>query len=280
VTGSLPATPASGARPSPHTGGRIKCDQLRKVFFDITRHQEIVGLGDFTIDIQPGEFITVLGPSGCGKTTFLNIVAGFERCTSGSVLIDGRTVSGPGPERGVVFQEYALFPWMTVHRNVRYGLVERGWARKEADAEADKWLRQVGLREFGNKYPHELSGGMKQRVALVRVLANESSILLMDEPFAALDALTRNALQREVQALWERTHKTVIFVTHNVDEAIYLADRMVIMSSRPGRIKTIVHVDLRRPRDLTSDEFNQYRRFATRQLEDQTTITTDLGGTE
>jgi NitT/TauT family transport system ATP-binding protein len=240
VTGSLPATPASGARPSPHTGGRIKCDQLRKVFFDITRHQEIVGLGDFTIDIQPGEFITVLGPSGCGKTTFLNIVAGFERCTSGSVLIDGRTVSGPGPERGVVFQEYALFPWMTVHRNVRYGLVERGWARKEADAEADKWLRQVGLREFGNKYPHELSGGMKQRVALVRVLANESSILLMDEPFAALDALTRRQMQDELLHLWNDIRFTVLFVTHSIAEAIRIGSRILLLSPHPGRVKAEV----------------------------------------
>ena len=252
---------------SSRAGGQIQCRQAQKIFYDISRHEEVVALQDMTIDINAGEFVAVIGPSGCGKTTFLNIVAGFEFQTAGQITIDGKTISGPGPDRGVVFQDYALFPWLSVLHNVRYGLIERGVGRREADQTAARWLKQVGLEEFGNKYPHELSGGMRQRVALIRVLANEPKILLMDEPFAALDALTRSVLQKELLALWERTHQTVVFVTHNVDEAIYLADRMVIMSHRPSTVKEIVTVDLQRPRDVTSDAFNQYRRHATKSLE-------------
>lgn len=249
------------------TGGRIECRQAQKIFYDISRNEEVVALQDMTIEINAGEFVAVIGPSGCGKTTFLNIVAGFEYQTAGQITIDGKAITGPGPDRGVVFQDYALFPWLSVLHNVRYGLIERGINKREADNTAAKWLKQVGLQEFGNKYPHELSGGMRQRVALIRVLANEPKILLMDEPFAALDALTRSVLQKELLALWERTHQTVVFVTHNVDEAIFLADRMVIMSHRPSIVKEIVKVDLERPRDVTSDAFNAYRRHATKSLE-------------
>ena len=252
---------------NPRAAGRIQCRQAQKIFYDISRHEEVIALQDMTIDIDAGEFVAVIGPSGCGKTTFLNIVAGFEFQTAGQITIDGKTISGPGPDRGVVFQDYALFPWLSVLHNVRYGLVERGIGRRQADETATRWLKQVGLEAFGNKYPHELSGGMRQRVALIRVLANEPKILLMDEPFAALDALTRSVLQKELLALWERTHQTVVFVTHNVDEAIYLADRMVIMSHRPSRVKEVVTIELERPRDVTSDAFNQYRRRATKSLE-------------
>jgi len=250
-----------------NVGGRIQCRQAQKIFYDISRHEEVVGLQDMTLDINAGEFVAVIGPSGCGKTTFLNIVAGFEFQTAGEITIDGKAITGPGPDRGVVFQEYALFPWLSVLHNVRYGLIERGISKKAADLTATRWLKQVGLDEFSGKYPHELSGGMRQRVALIRVLANEPTILLMDEPFAALDALTRSVLQKELLALWERSHQTVVFVTHNVDEAIFLADRMVIMSHRPSVVKEIVRVDLERPRDVTSDAFNAYRRHATKSLE-------------
>ena len=260
---------------SPHvnmtTGADISCTRLRKVFRDIANNRGVVGLGDFNLEIAPSEFVTIIGPSGCGKTTFLNIVAGFERQTSGEILVGGKPVTAPGPDRGVVFQEYALFPWLTVTRNVGYGLLERGMSRKEADGEADRWLKLVGLEEFGSRYPHELSGGMRQRVALIRVLAADPAILLMDEPFAALDALTRTALQRELQAIWQQARKTVIFVTHNVDEAIFLGDRMVIMSARPSSVKSIVTIDLPRPRDTTDEKFNEYRRLASRELEQELT---------
>jgi len=247
--------------------GHITCVGVRKVFFDIQRGQEIVALDDLNLDIKPGTFLAILGPSGCGKTTLLNILAGFERRSAGDVLIDGDVIRGPGPDRGVVFQDYALFPWLTVAKNVAYGLVERGRSRRDAVREAERWLGQVGLQGFGEKYPHELSGGMRQRVALIRVLANDSKILLMDEPFAALDALTRETLQRELAALWQRTGKTIVFITHNVDEAIYLGDRVAIMSARPGRIKSMIDVDLARPRDITSDQFNERRRLATQELQ-------------
>ncbi len=248
-------------------GGRITCDQVRKVYQDRKGRNEIVALGSFSIDVHPGEFITVVGPSGCGKTTLLNITAGFEQQTAGTILVDDKPVTGPGPDRGVVFQEYALFPWLKVAQNVAYGLIERGVPRKEAAQQAEGWLARVGLQEFGSKYPHQLSGGMRQRVALIRVLANDPRIMLMDEPFAALDALTRSVLQKELEVLWEQAHKTVIFVTHNVEEAVFLGDRMVIMSSRPSSIKTIVPIDLPRPRDVTDEKFNEYRKLAAHQLE-------------
>jgi ABC-type nitrate/sulfonate/bicarbonate transport system ATPase subunit len=255
--------------------GHIECESLRKVFYDGRSRTEIVALGNFTLDIKAGELITIVGPSGCGKTTLLNIAAGFERHTAGRILIDGQPVAGPGPDRGVVFQEYALFPWLRVTQNVAYGLAERGMRKNEAHELAESWLERVGLEGFGHQYPHELSGGMRQRVALIRVLANDPRILLMDEPFAALDALTRGILQKELEILWEETRKTVIFVTHNVEEAIYLGDRMVIMSARPSSIKAVVPINLPRPRDATTGEFNEHRRFAAEQLiqEQQTSFT-------
>lgn len=261
-----------------HGGGRIRCEQVRKVFQDRRGRSEIVALGDFSIDIAPGEFITVVGPSGCGKTTLLNIAAGFERQTAGTVFVDEKAVVGPGPDRGVVFQEYALFPWLKVVQNVAYGLIERGIPRREAAEQAETWLARVGLDGFGSKYPHQLSGGMRQRVALIRVLANDPRIMLMDEPFAALDALTRTVLQKELQMLWEQSHKTVVFVTHNVEEAIYLGDRMVIMSARPSSIKMIVPIDLPRPRDVTDEKFNEYRKLAAHQLEQEQMALMRTGG--
>jgi NitT/TauT family transport system ATP-binding protein len=245
--------------------GRIEALNLQKTY--ALRKREVLALDDMTIDVAPGEFVAIVGPSGCGKTTFLNIVAGFEPPTAGEISVDGRPVTGPGPDRGVVFQDYALFPWLNVLNNVRYGLRERGVPKREAAEVAFRWLHQVGLDEFGDQYPHELSGGMRQRVALIRVLVNEPKILLMDEPFAALDALTRTALQKELVTLWERTAQTVIYVTHNVEEAIFLADRVVIMSRRPSKISHVVEIDLPRPRDVTSVAFNDHRRRATEFLD-------------
>jgi NitT/TauT family transport system ATP-binding protein len=259
VSGSSGLSVAESA--VPESRGQILASELRKIYD--YRGTAMVAVDHLTLAIQPGEFVAIIGPSGCGKTTFLNMVAGFEEPTAGVIKVDGAAIAGPGPERGVVFQEYALFPWLNVLANVRYGLLERGMPKKQATEVAHKWLEQVGLDGFGDRYPHQLSGGMRQRVALVRVLANEPKILLMDEPFAALDAMTRSLLQKELLSLWQRSHQTVLFVTHNVEEAIYLADRMVIMSRRPNAIREVVTIDLPRPRDVTSTQFNDYRRSAT-----------------
>jgi NitT/TauT family transport system ATP-binding protein len=255
---TTPAAPASQHEPR---AGSIVADSVQKTYS--YRGQTMMAVDHLSLDIAPGEFVAIIGPSGCGKTTFLNMVAGFEAPSSGSITVDDAPIAGPGPDRGVVFQEYALFPWLSVLANVRYGLLESGMARGDATDVAHKWLEQVGLDGFGDRYPHQLSGGMRQRVALVRVLANEPKILLMDEPFAALDAMTRSLLQTELLALWERTNQTVVFVTHNLEEAIYLADRMVIMSRRPNTIRETTTIDLPRPRDVTGRQFNDYRRFAT-----------------
>ncbi len=258
--------------------GRIVCDRLRKVYYDRSSKSEIVALGRFDLDIRAGEFTTIVGPSGCGKTTFLNIVAGFEKQSAGQILVDDRPITGPGPDRGVVFQDYALFPWLRVVQNVAFGLIECGASRSEGKHRAIEWLERVGLEDFGKRYPHELSGGMRQRVALIRVLANNPRILLMDEPFAALDALTRSVLQTEVERIWQVHQKTVVFVTHNVEEALFLGDRVVIMSGRPSSIKRILEVDLPRPRDVTSDTFNEYRRVVMKELEgEQNVVMTEKG---
>jgi NitT/TauT family transport system ATP-binding protein len=240
--------------------GRIECRSVRKTYRDAADGTEIVALDGLTLDIEPREFLTLLGPSGCGKSTLLNILAGFERPDSGKVLLNGVAIQRPGPDRGVVFQDYTLFPWLNIQQNVEYGLREKGMDKAESRAIAQRFLAMVGLSGFERRFPHELSGGMRQRVALIRVLAIDPEILLMDEPFAAVDAQTRIILQEELQRLWMQTLKTVIFVTHSVDEAIYLADRVTVMTARPGLVKAIVPIDLPRPRDSMSDAFNRYRR--------------------
>ena len=252
---------------SDEASGRIECRSVRKTYRDAAEGTEVVALQGLTLDIEPREFLTLLGPSGCGKSTLLNILAGFERSDAGTVLLDGRPIERPGPDRGVVFQDYALFPWLNIQQNVEYGLREKGISRKEASAISGRFLGMVGLTGFERRYPHELSGGMRQRVALVRVLAIDPQILLMDEPFAAVDAQTRTILQEELQRLWQQTRKTVVFVTHSIDEAIYLSDRVTVMSARPGQVKAIVSIDLARPRDPTSDAFNKYRRELTQLIE-------------
>lgn len=226
---------------------KVKIDNVRKVFN--TRNGEMVALNGVSLDIMENEFICVVGPSGCGKSTLLNIIAGLSEATSGTIYCDGKEVTGTGTERGVVFQQYALFPWMTVKKNVEFGLKLQGKSREEASEIAMKYLKMVDLQDFANHYPKELSGGMKQRVAIARAYAVNPSVLLMDEPFGALDAQTRTQLQSELLETWQKERKTCFFITHDVDEAIILAQKVIIMSARPGRIKEIVDIDIPYPRN-------------------------------
>ena len=214
-----------------------------------TRKGEVVALNGVDFDIKENEFICVIGPSGCGKSTLLNIIAGLLEPTSGQILVDGKPISGTGTDRGVVFQQYALFPWLTVKKNVEFGLKLKGRSKEECDAIAMKYLKMVELEKFADSYPKELSGGMKQRVAIARAYAMNPEVLLMDEPFGALDAQTRTQLQSELLKAWQEENKTCFFVTHDIEEAIVLATRVVIMSARPGRIKEVVDIDIPYPRD-------------------------------
>jgi len=252
---------------------QISCRGLSKTYYDISRREEVVALKDLSLDIRAGELVTVLGPSGCGKSTLLNILAGFERATSGEARLDGGLIEKPGADRGVVFQEYALFPWLTVMGNIMVGLREKKLPRAECERIARSYIAMAGLRGFEGKYPHELSGGMRQRVSLMRVLAIDPKILLMDEPFAAVDAQTRGVLQLELLRAWRATRKTILFITHNVDEAIFLGERVVVMTARPGQIKEIIEVKLPYPRDLTSEEFNACRKAATKSIEEEVSKT-------
>ena len=204
------------------------------------RGREVLALDQVSLDVAPREFVALLGPSGCGKSTLLYLMGGFLPVERGGISVDGSPVSGPGPDRGIVFQHFALFPWKTVRGNILYGLERQGMPKPEREKRAQEFIDMVGLHGFEDSYPSQLSGGMKQRTAIARTLAFDPKILLMDEPFGALDAQTRGLMQRELLAIWQRTPKTVIFVTHDVQEAVYLADRVAVMSARPGRIKTIV----------------------------------------
>jgi NitT/TauT family transport system ATP-binding protein len=236
----------------------IVIDKVSKVFDGDGRR--MVALQDITLEVPHGQFVCLLGPSGCGKSTLLNAIAGFAPPTTGRVLADGVPVAGPGPERGMVFQEYALFPWMTVEQNVGFGLEIKGMPRAQIAARVAELLKLLSLEDFAKRYPKDLSGGMRQRVAIARVLALDSPIMLMDEPFGALDALTRRNLQDELLRLWAELRKTVIFVTHSIEEAIYLADRIVVMTYRPGTIKRDILVELPRLRDPAAPEFNALKR--------------------
>ncbi|MCO5157495.1 MAG: ABC transporter ATP-binding protein [Aquamicrobium sp.] len=209
------------------------------------------------LTIQENEFLCLLGPSGCGKTTLLNLIAGFISPTTGRISIEGAPISKPGPDRGVVFQDYSLFGWLTVRGNVEFGPRMAGISAKERRELADYYLSLVGLTKFAEKYPFELSGGMKQRVAIARSLVTKPRVLLMDEPFAALDAMTRSTLQSEVLDIQRAEKKTVVFVTHNIGEAIFLADRIVVMSPHPGRVQEVINVDFPRPRTRTTSSFNE-----------------------
>lgn len=222
-----------------------------------------------TLSVADNDFITILGPSGCGKSTMLRIVAGLDQPSTGRVLLDGAPVSGPGPDRGMVFQSYTLFPWLTVKQNICFGLREKGMAQAEQDRISERFIGQVGLKGFENHFPKMLSGGMQQRTALARALANDPKILLLDEPFGALDNQTRALMQELLLGIWEADRKTVMFVTHDIDEAIFMANRVVVMTARPGRIKCDIAIDLPHPRAYTvktTPEFAAYKARLTEEI--------------
>ena len=231
---------------------------VNKVFRSAER--EVVALKNIDLDIAPGEFVCLLGPSGCGKSTLLNALAGFAPPSSGEIRVGERRILEPGPDRGMVFQEYALFPWMTVAQNIAFGLEVQGKSKAEAVAKVAELLEVLHLADFRDRFPKDLSGGMRQRVAIARVLALDSPIMLMDEPFGALDALTRRNLQDELLRIWQEFGKTIVFVTHSIEESIYLAERIVVMTYRPGTIKRDQRVELPRPRDPAAAAFNELKR--------------------
>lgn len=230
----------------------VQISKVSKIFS--TGRTELVALKDVSVEIGEHEFMCIVGPSGCGKTTLLNLLAGFESPTSGTVEAFGRVITGPGPDRTMMFQDYALFPWLTVKGNIEYGLRRLGVAAREREEIVRHYVALIDLKGFEDKYPKQLSGGMRQRVALARALAVNPRMLLMDEPFAALDSFTRERMQDELIRVWEKERKAVLFITHNIDEAIKLADVVVVMSPRPGRISEIVRLDSPRPRDVDSAE--------------------------
>ena len=245
---------------------KVRAESVRKFFHSKNGKNGtncgVEALGGINLEVMDGEFLAIVGPSGCGKSTFLEIAAGLIKPTSGSIYIDGNVINGPDHNRGIVFQGYALFPWRTVAGNIAYGLEEKGVPGQKRIEICRKYVSLVGLSGFEDHYPYQLSGGMKQRVAIARALAYNPDILLMDEPFAALDAQTRETLQDEVLRIWNETKKTVLFVTHNIEEAVFLADRIAVMSARPGTIKQIIEVPLSRPRleeHRTSQDFIKIR---------------------
>jgi NitT/TauT family transport system ATP-binding protein len=242
------------------TTAKISVEGVRKTFQ--LKNEEFVALEHVDLAIADNEFVTVVGPSGCGKSTLMNILAGLETPTSGHALVDGREVSSPGPERGVIFQQYALFPWLTVRKNVEFGLKVAGVSKAQRRERAEYFIRMVGLEQFADALPKMLSGGMKQRCAIARAYAVNPSILLMDEPFGALDALTRVKLQEQLLDTWNREKRTVMFITHDVDEAVFLSNRVIVMAARPGRIYDVIDVNLPYPRNeevRLSPEFGELR---------------------
>jgi NitT/TauT family transport system ATP-binding protein len=236
----------------------IRVDGVNKVFE--TGGRTVTALQDIQLEIPRGQFTCLLGPSGCGKSTLLNAVAGFSLPSSGTVTVDGKPVTAPGPDRGMVFQEYALFPGMTVEDNIAFGLHIKGMGKSAIRDRVGELLFMLSLSDFRQRFPKDLSGGMRQRVAIARVLALDSPIMLMDEPFGALDALTRRNLQEELLRIWAALKKTILFVTHSIEEAVYLADRIVVMTYRPGTVKRDLLVDIPRMRDPASPEFNALKR--------------------
>ena len=247
----------------------LKIEQVSRTFPARHGNAPTKALEPIDLAIARNDFITILGPSGCGKSTLLRIVAGLDRPTIGTVAINGRAVAGPGRDRGMVFQSYTLFPWLTVAENIGFGLREAGVPAAERKATVAAWLERVGLQSFAEHYPKQLSGGMQQRTAIARALANNPDMLLLDEPFGALDNQTRSLMQELLLGIWERERKTILFVTHDIEEAIFLGSRVVVMSARPGRIKAIVPVDLPHPRHYTlktSPEFSELKRRLTEEI--------------
>ena len=232
------------------------------------KNKNLSVLKDINLTINDGELICLLGPSGCGKTTLLRLIAGLEQPSSGEIIANGEVVKKPSGDRAVIFQQYSLFPWLTVLQNVTFGLeMTKKGTKEENIAAAERYLESVGLIDFKDSYPHELSGGMKQRVAIIRSLLNHSPILLMDEPFSAVDMQTRHKLQEQLIGVWKRFKNTIVFVTHDVDEAVYLADKIVILDKNPGRIASIVEVDIERPRRRDSREFIQIQESIVKDLD-------------
>jgi NitT/TauT family transport system ATP-binding protein len=241
---------------------------VSKVFV-ATRGEPVQALRQVSFDVKPNEFFSIVGHSGCGKTTLLNLIAGFERLSEGRIMVDGQEVLGPSWERGVVFQEHALFPWYTVYQNISFGLEMKGLALQERERLVRYYIDLVGLAGFEHQYPRELSGGMKQRVGIARSLAPDPMILLMDEPFASLDYQNRILMQDELLRIWGRETKTVVFVTHNIEEAIKLSDRVLVLTRQPGRIREVVSVGLPRPRDEADPEFVRLKLQLTRELQEE-----------
>jgi NitT/TauT family transport system ATP-binding protein len=244
---------------------KVVIDRVTKIY-----DSGMLALADVSLQLAEGCFTSLLGPSGCGKSTLLNMVAGFVFPTRGQILVDGKAVGGPGADRGVVFQEYALFPWRTAAENVAFGPMIRRRPRAERQALAKHFLALVGLAEHGENYPSQLSGGMKQRVAIARALANNPSVLLMDEPFGAVDAQTRETLQEELLSLWQKDRKTVLFVTHSITESIFLSNQIILMGTRPGSIKEVFEVNLAHPRDRTNLSFVAIEREIHRLMREET----------
>jgi NitT/TauT family transport system ATP-binding protein len=249
----------------------LKLKDISKTFTS-EKGDSVESLSSISLTIEEKEFVCLLGPSGCGKTTLLRIIAGLDYPTNGSVELDGTVIDRPNPQLAMIFQEYSLYPWRTVYENIAFGLELRKVPTKDIQSVVKKYLEIVGLEGFEDHYPYELSGGMRQRIAVARALAIDPSILLMDEPFGALDAQTRNFLQHELLNIWEKTKKTILFVTHSVDEAVFLADRIVVLTARPGTICEIIPIDQPRPRDRTSVEFAKVRRHVLEMISQKCTI--------
>jgi ABC-type nitrate/sulfonate/bicarbonate transport system ATPase subunit len=250
--------------------GAIICTNITKVWGAETT-RDVVALEQVSLTVDDGEFLVVIGPSGCGKSTLLMMLAGLEMPTSGTILYNGEAISGPAADRSLIFQQPSLYPWLSALDNVAFGLMLQGVGRKERRQRAEQFLRQVGLREFAHKHPHELSGGMQQRAAIARALCLGADVLLMDEPFAALDVQTRFQMQSFLLDIWQGSGKTVVFVTHHIDEAVYLADRVIILTARPGRLLDSVPITIPRPRSVISADFAQYRTAFVERLRSEVT---------
>ncbi len=239
--------------------GNISIQNVRKEFVNQDSSQEnIIALNDFTLDIQPGTFVSLIGPSGCGKSTLLRLISGLERPSSGSIVLDGKEISKPGSDRGFAFQGSNLFPWLTVEQNIAFGLKARH-IYKDNKKDVQDFIDLIGLKGFEKSYPHQLSGGMNQRASLARALVGHPKVLLLDEPLGALDAFTRMNLQDEILEIWQNHNMTMIMVTHDVDEAIYMSDKVVVMSARPSKVEAVIDIELPRPRARAQDTFQVYR---------------------
>jgi len=250
--------------------GEIVCQHVSKAW-GIGTADELLTLDDISFSVNSGEFVVIIGPSGCGKSTLLSMIAGLEKPTSGTILYDGKPIKAPQSDRSLIFQQPSLLPWLSLIDNVAFGLTLKGITKKERYQRAQHFLSEVGLRNFANKYPHQLSGGMQQRACIARALCLGADIILMDEPFAALDVQTRYNMQKFLLDIWEGTNKTVIFVTHHIDEAVYLADRVIILTARPGMVLESVKINMPRPRDVISTEFERHRAMFVEHLRSEVT---------